>query len=185
MGWRMSSIAAEKASVPSEPTSSLAGLSRPAAAAAGVSASMLYPPTRRSTFGNRAAISGARSWPSVCSRLISSPMTCWRRRALSGPIGAKAEARAVGQDRVDGCDIVGHQAITDRLPAAGIVGRHAADGAARVRRRIDRKEQAVRFKRRVEMAEHDPRLDQLRAGDRGRSPARCGDISSSRGPRLD
>ena len=56
---------------------------------------------------------------------------------------SEAEARAVGQNRVDGRDIVGHQTVTDRLAAAGIVGRHAADGAARMRRRIDREEQVV------------------------------------------
>ena len=82
-----------------------------------------------------------------------------RRCALSGPIGAEAEARAVRQNRVDGRDIVSHQTVTDRLAAAGIVARHAADGAARVRRGIDRKEQAVRFERCVEMPKHDARLD--------------------------
>ncbi len=41
IGASASSIAAEKASVPSEPTSSRARLSRPEARAAGVSASML------------------------------------------------------------------------------------------------------------------------------------------------
>ena len=74
------------------------------------------------------------------------PDGLWLRRALSGPIGTEAETRAVRENRIDGRDIVGHQAIADRLPATGIVGRHAADGAARVRRRIDRKEQAMRLR---------------------------------------
>ena len=82
-----------------------------------------------------------------------------RRRGLPGPIGTEAETRAVGEDRVDRRDIVGHQPVADRLAAAGIVGRHAADGAAGMRRRIDRKEQAMRLQGGVEMAEHDARLD--------------------------
>ena len=64
---------------------------------------------------------------------------------------AETMPRAVGQDRVDRPHVVRHQAITDRLRAAGVVARHAADGAARMGRGIDREEQPVPAQRGVQV----------------------------------
>ena len=77
-------------------------------------------------------------------------------------VGQQAELvlRAVGQDRVDRAHVVGHQPVADRLRAAGIVARHAADRAARVCRGIDREEQPVLAQRGVQMAQHQAGLHQ-------------------------
>ena len=181
IGCRISSIAAEKASVPSEPTSSRARLSRPAAARRRRQRIDVVAADPAQHFRESARRSSAASVaPIARSRPISSAMPFGVVAPCPGQSGPKRKPRAVGQNRVDGRDIVGHQPVADRLAAAGIVGRHAADGAARMRRGIDRKEQAMRLERRVEMAEHDARLDHGAAPLRDRSRARCADISSSR-----
>ncbi len=76
---------------------------------------------------------------------------------------AELVLRAVGQDGVDRAHIVGHQPVADGLRAAGVVARHAADGAARVRRGIDRKEQPVLPQRGVQLAQHEAGFDQCGA----------------------
>ena len=83
-----------------------------------------------------------------------------QRRRLLRIGGTEAMARTVGEQRVDREHVVGHQPVADALGTAGIVAGHAADGAALVRRGIDREEEAVRLQRRVEMAEHEAGLDQ-------------------------
>ena len=67
-----------------------------------------------------------------------SAMARTRRRHVLRPRRAEARARAVGQDGVDGGDVVHHVAVADRAAAAGIVARHAAQGALRRRRDVDR-----------------------------------------------
>src|SRR5579862_2672308 len=72
---------------------------------------------------------------------------------------AEVAERAVGEDRLDGDDVVARGAVTHRAAAAGIVAGHAADGGARRRRDVDRKPEAVAFKLPVEVVEHDAGLD--------------------------
>ncbi len=88
------------------------------------------------------------------------------RHVAAGIVGhrAKTVPRAVCQDGIDGHHIVGHQAIADRLRAAGIVARHTTDGAAGMRARIDREEQTKRAQGGVQVAQYQPRLDQCGAG---------------------
>ena len=68
-------------------------------------------------------------------------------------------APAIGEDRIDRNDVFARVAVAQRARAAGIVAGHAADGGARRGRDIDRKPQAVRFQRAVEIVEHDAGLD--------------------------
>ena len=72
-------------------------------------------------------------------------------------VGQHAELvlRAIRQDRIDRAHVVGHQPVADRLRPAGVVARHAADRAARVRRGIDREEQPMLAQRRIEMTQHE------------------------------
>ncbi len=83
--------------------------------------------------------------------------------------------RAVGENRIDRADVVGHQAVADRLGPAGVVPRHAADRAACVGRGIDREEQPVRAQRTVQVGQHDPRLDPCGA---------CGRIDLEHAPQV-
>ena len=76
-----------------------------------------------------------------------------------GPRRAEARARAVGQDGVDRGDVVHHVAVADRAAAAGIVAGHAAQGALRRGRDVDRIPEAVRLQPGIELVEHDARLD--------------------------
>ena len=73
--------------------------------------------------------------------------------------------RAIRQPRLDAEHVVAHGAEPQRARAAGIVGRHAADGRARCGRDIDRKPQAMRLELAIEFVEHHARLD--RAAARG------------------
>ena len=77
---------------------------------------------------------------------------------------AELVPRAVRQDRIDRAHVVRHQPVADRLRAAGVVAGHAADRAARMRRGIDREEQPVLPQRGIQMAQHEARFDQRRAG---------------------
>ncbi len=72
---------------------------------------------------------------------------------------AEAGLGAVHQDGVDGLDVVDHDAVVDRPAAAGVVRRHAADGGARGGRHVDREQPAPGLELRVEVVEHDARLD--------------------------
>ena len=87
---------------------------------------------------------------------------------LGGLVGAFAEAvaGAVSEDGGDGNDVVGHEAVADGLAAAGVVGGHAADGAAAVGGGVDREEQAMRFEGGVEVAEDDAGFDDGAAAHR-------------------
>ena len=76
---------------------------------------------------------------------------------------AELVLRSVRQDRVDRAHVVGHQSVADRLRAAGVVARHAADRAARMGRGIDRKEQPVLAQRGIQMAQHQAGFHQCRA----------------------
>ena len=78
--------------------------------------------------------------------------------------GAEAVLRAVGEDGVDGADVVGHEAVADGFRAAGVVGRHAADGAARLGGGVDGEEQLVRLEGCVQVGEDDAGLH---GGDAG------------------
>ena len=80
------------------------------------------------------------------------------QRGGVGHVRPEAMPRSVGENGVDGLHVVGHQPVADGFRAAGIIRRHAANGAAAVGGGIDGEEQAVFFQRRVEMAEHNPRL---------------------------
>ena len=71
----------------------------------------------------------------------------------------KLRERAVRQNGFDRDDVVAHGAVAHRAAAAGIIGRHAADGGARGGRDIDRKPKPVRLELAVEIVEHDARLD--------------------------
>ncbi len=85
-----------------------------------------------------------------------------QRRRHVGDVAADAAEmaeRAVGQDRLDGDDVVAHGAVAQTAAAAGVVAGHAADGRPRRGRDIDRKPQAVRLELAVELVEHDARLD--------------------------
>jgi hypothetical protein len=73
-------------------------------------------------------------------------------RALRGD-GAEACHAAVGEDRLDREDVVAHGAVAQRPPAAGIVGRHAADGGARGGGDVDREPEVVRLQDSVELVE--------------------------------
>ena len=81
--------------------------------------------------------------PSARSRWISSAMPAGTSAPRLSRQQTETVLRAIRQDRVDRPHVVRHQPVADRLRAAGVVARHAADGAARVRRGIDREEQAV------------------------------------------
>ena len=91
------------------------------------------------------------------------------QRRVCGNIGevgadrAEMRAAAVSQQRVDRDHVLARIAVAQRARAAGIVAGHAADGGARGGRDIDRKPQAVRFQRAVEIVEHDARLDHAAA----------------------
>ena len=117
IGCSASSSAAEKASVPSDPTSRRARLSRPEARAAGVSASMLWS-RRRGATGRESG----RRFPRPRSRQETAralDQVGDARRHVGTEIvrdRAEAVARAVGQDGVDGADVVCHRAVADRLP---------------------------------------------------------------------
>jgi hypothetical protein len=56
-------------------------------------------------------------------------------------------------------DVVDHLAVADGARAAGIVARHAADGAAARGRRLDGEEQAVALEARVQVLQDEARLD--------------------------
>ena len=71
---------------------------------------------------------------------------------------------AVGQDGVDRADVISHQTVADGFGTAGVVPGHAADGAARMGRWIDREEHAMRTQCGVERTQGDPGLDEDRAG---------------------
>ena len=66
--------------------------------------------------------------------------------------------RSISENGVDGFHVIGHQPVADGFRAAGIIRRHAANGAAAMGGGIDGEEQPVLFQRVVEMAEHNPRL---------------------------
>ena len=83
----------------------------------------------------------------------------------------KAAGGAVGEDRVDGDDVVAHRAVAQRARAAGIVAGHAADRRARGGGDVDREPQAVRLQQPVEVVEDDARLDQRAAARRRRARA--------------
>ena len=96
------------------------------------------------------------------------------------PAARRTEAAAIGQHRVDAQHVVRHQPVADRLAAAGIVARHAADGAAR--RSRDRPGRTpVLLQRGVQRAEHDAGLDRRcrAAGSTASTPRRS---SCSRSP---
>ncbi len=76
---------------------------------------------------------------------------------------AEMRLRTVRQDRIDRQNILARISIAKRTRAAGIVAGHAADGRARGGGDIDRKPQAVRFQRAIEVIEHDARLDHAAA----------------------
>ena len=78
--------------------------------------------------------------------------------------GAEDVPGSVGKDGVDGADIVGHQAVADGFGAAGVVGRHAADGAAGVGAGIDGEEEFLGFEGGVEVAEDEAGFDPGAAG---------------------
>ena len=79
---------------------------------------------------------------------------------------AEPMARAIGQDRIDRGHVVGHQSVADRLRPAGVVARHATDGAPRMGGRIDREEQLVGTHGVVQMPQHKAGFDQRNTGFR-------------------
>ena len=158
IGQSLRSSAAEKASVPSLPTSSRARLPRPAA-------------QRRRRQRIQVVAADAAELRGEARRDLLRLPRAERTQALDqlGSAGrhvgtevvrqvGKAEARSVRQQRVDGGDVVRHQPVADRLRAAGIVAGHAADGAARPGGRVDGEEQPLRLQRLVQGAERDARL---------------------------
>ena len=79
-------------------------------------------------------------------------------RHVLGPRRAEACALAVHQQGVDRGDVVHHVAVADRTAAAGIVAGHAAQGALRRGRDVDRIPEAVRPQPGIELVEHDAGL---------------------------
>ncbi len=65
---------------------------------------------------------------------------------------------AIGQDRLDGVNVVDHVAIADRAGAAGIVTGHTAKGRAASGRDIDREKQTRRLEAFVQSIQHHTRL---------------------------
>ncbi len=87
-----------------------------------------------------------------------------QRRAVGdiGEVGRdrpEMRGRAIGQQRVDGDDVLARVAVAQRARAAGIVGDHAADGGARGGGDVDRKPQSVGLQLPVQFIEHDAGLD--------------------------
>ena len=84
-----------------------------------------------------------------------------RRRELAQTRRSRTKrgSAPIGEDRIHRNHVLPRIAVSQRARAAGIVAGHAADGGARRRRDIDRKPQAVRFQRAVEILEHDARFD--------------------------
>ncbi len=72
----------------------------------------------------------------------------------------EAMTGAIGQDGLDCAHVVSHQAVADGLGATGVVAGHTADSATRVRRGIDREKQPMGLQDRIEVREHEARLDQ-------------------------
>ena len=66
---------------------------------------------------------------------------------------------AVGQQGIDGEDVVAHDAVADRARAAGIVAGHAADRGPARGRDVDRKPQAGGLDLTVEVIHDDAGLD--------------------------
>ena len=71
----------------------------------------------------------------------------------------RADHRAVGQHRLDPQHVVAHHAVTDHRIAAGIGRNPAADRRCAAPAPIDRKAQAVRFRRFLRRLHWDPGLD--------------------------
>ena len=76
-----------------------------------------------------------------------------------GGQGAEMHRRAVGQDRVDLRHVVAHGAVHDGARATAVVGGHASDRGAARGRDVDRKGQAVRRQRAIQLVEDDAGLD--------------------------
>jgi len=73
---------------------------------------------------------------------------------------------AVGEDGVDGDNIVAHRPVPQRAATAGVVAGHAADGGARCGRDVDRVPEAVLLELAIKVVEDDARLDgDAAAGD--------------------
>ena len=66
---------------------------------------------------------------------------------------------AVGQQGVDGAQVMHHVAVTQRARAATVVACHAAQGCAVAGRYVDRVEQALRLEPAVELVQHQTRFD--------------------------
>ncbi len=76
----------------------------------------------------------------------------------------EVEGGAVVEQRVEAEHVVAHLAVAQRAGAAGIVARHAADGAAARRRGLHGEEPAIGAQPRVEPFQHVARLDRDGAG---------------------
>ena len=71
---------------------------------------------------------------------------------------AKAEPRPIRQQRINRQHIIGHQPVADGFGPAGIIRRHAANGAALPGGRVHRVENALRLQRVIQCAERNARF---------------------------
>ena len=71
---------------------------------------------------------------------------------------AKAEPRPIRQQRINRQHIIGHQSVADGFGPAGIIRRHAANGAALPGGRVHRIENALRLQRVIQGAQGNARF---------------------------